>query len=365
MFCMKCGTKLPEDALFCMKCGAKLPVMMDVSADTSTDEVSLSSTDFFDQSSEIDIYEYIPRNVNERLNYIRACIKNLDNVEMVQLPEVLIIKISNDIPSLSKYKFYLVPLTSEKSWERVPYEKRASYKEISLSRVLHCFLAGANLCEEHVYWVGATPDGHVCALVGTDNEQNQQMLVYNAEGKSISSDVGYKCLVLNNQTIRMIVETKENDYTCSYLFEENGSYVADFAGCFCSKENIATRYALLTIREVNGDIYDRIINLETGKSIASVSDFWGGTFYFSETEPFDEVFVGAKRCFDANGHRDLTQNVIVRLETGQILSQMQEKNGFVLLKDKLVKNKYFSDTYKKKISKYLVKEVAYTCNPIL
>ena len=43
MFCMKCGTKLPDDAAFCYKCGAKLPKISDENIEeTETKKIDIN-----------------------------------------------------------------------------------------------------------------------------------------------------------------------------------------------------------------------------------------------------------------------------------------------------------------------------------
>lgn len=50
MFCMKCGTKLPDDAMFCYKCGTKLPKM----ASEDTEETEVIATKNVDEELETD-----------------------------------------------------------------------------------------------------------------------------------------------------------------------------------------------------------------------------------------------------------------------------------------------------------------------
>ena len=47
MFCMKCGTKLPDDAAFCYKCGAKLPKISDENIEeTETKKIDINKVNY-------------------------------------------------------------------------------------------------------------------------------------------------------------------------------------------------------------------------------------------------------------------------------------------------------------------------------
>lgn len=57
MFCMKCGTKLPDDAAFCYKCGAKLPKIEDDKVDNGkeeTEEIEYKTINRLDSDEELE-----------------------------------------------------------------------------------------------------------------------------------------------------------------------------------------------------------------------------------------------------------------------------------------------------------------------
>ena len=325
MFCMKCGTKLPDDAAFCMKCGAKVYDLQSEENSTISsgfDGFFSSSADksnnlFEDTPTQIDVLAY-PRTCQERLEYIQGIVNNYSDMECIVFKEFVIIN-----QKQASY-YYLISLNDNECWEDF-FDTRNKFGSDywTLDRVyerLFNFLHNHSGCGT-VKWASDLAEGKVFLIIDSYKREYQVIDFQNKPSEHEFSscelyESDYDYLLIENRYKRMIV--RYDGY--SWLFDENGRYIAKMEGeCPYSRDSasIGIRYGIF-VHSVHG--YALVYDFVTGIPFLNAVRFAvGATINVKEGNCPDEVLIG---CL----YDEPTHPKVYRLQTEEYLCDWKPEN---------------------------------------